>query len=192
MICTGPSSSGKTELVRRLIKNDVYEREIKKVCWCFSVYQKWMASEPEIKFVCGLPPEEETFDLVVFDDLQSKLNEEVELMFRVTSHHKNFSVILITQNLFPKVKVMRDISLNTHYIVLFRNNRDASQMSCFARQAFPLKGKYFMDAYKKATREPYSYLFVDVHPLTCDDQRLRASIFPDENFINWVFVPVEQ
>ncbi|GFV05841.1 uncharacterized protein TNCV_5035801 [Trichonephila clavipes] len=84
---------------------------------------------------------------------------------------------------------MRDISLNAHYIILFRNNRDVSQAACFGRQAFPGRGKFFMDSYKKATEEPFSYLLVDVHPRSPEVQRLRKSLFPDRGMINWVFVP---
>lgn len=189
---TGPSQSGKTELVRRMIAARVYDYDITKVVWCYSAWQPWFTSEKHFKFICGLPSDEECFDLLVLDDMMNSLTNEIAHMFTVGSHHKNFSVILITQNLFPRVKVMRDISLNTHYIIFFRNSRDQSQASCFARQAFPSKSKYFMDAYKKATSKPFSYLLVDVHPRTPEIERLRESIFPDQNMINWVYIPVEK
>ncbi|GFV28687.1 uncharacterized protein TNCV_3986371 [Trichonephila clavipes] len=81
---------------------------------------------------------------------------------------------------------MRDISLNTHYIILFRNNRDMLQASCFARQAFPGQKKYYMDAYKRATEEPFNYLLVDVHPRTLEERRLCLSLSPDHGMINEV------
>lgn len=189
---TGPSQSGKTELVRKMITEQVYDYDIKKVVWCYSAWQPWFVNEKNLKFVCGFPSNEETFDLLILDDMMNNLTNEIAQMFTVGSHHKNFSIILITQNLFPRAKVMRDISLNTHYIILFRNSRDQSQALCFARQAFPTKSKYFMDAYKKATAKPFSYLMVDVHPRTPDQERLRQSIFPDQGLINWVFVPSEK
>ncbi|GFR16922.1 uncharacterized protein TNCT_519881 [Trichonephila clavata] len=121
--------------------------------------------------------------------MMNNVTNEISQMFTAGSHHKKYSIILITQNLFPRVKSMRDISLNTHYIILFRNNRDMSQASCFARQAFPEQKKYFIEAHKKATEEPFNYLLVDVHPRTPEEQRLRMSLFPDHGVINWVFVP---
>ncbi|GFW07461.1 uncharacterized protein TNCV_3915941 [Trichonephila clavipes] len=135
---------------------------------------------------------EEDCDLIVLYDRMNNVTSEISQMFTVGSHHKKYSIILITQNLFRRVKSMRDISLNSHYIVLFRNYRDLSQASCFGRQAFPGRGKYFMDAYKKATKNPFTYLLVDVHPRTPEEQRLRQSLFPDSRMINWVFVPVEK
>ncbi|GBO33912.1 hypothetical protein AVEN_75464-1 [Araneus ventricosus] len=110
-------------------------------------------------------------------------------MFTVGSYHKNFSIILITQNLFPRIRVARDISLNAHYIILFRNNRDQSQIACFGRQVFPDRSKFFMDAYKKATAEKYQFLLVDCFPRIDEEFRLRQSLFPDQRGVNWVFVP---
>ncbi|GFV27344.1 uncharacterized protein TNCV_3795391 [Trichonephila clavipes] len=136
--------------------------------------------------------EEENCDLIVLDDMMNDVTSEISQMFTMGSHHKKYSIILITQNLFPRVKSMRDISLNAHYIILFRNNRDVSQAACFGRQAFPGRGKFFMDSYKKATEEPFSYLLVDVHPRSPEVQRLRKSLFPDRGMINWVFVPKEK
>ncbi|GIY72695.1 uncharacterized protein CDAR_67561 [Caerostris darwini] len=112
-------------------------------------------------------------------------------MFTVESHHKKFSIILITQNLFPRVRVARDISLNAHYIILFQNNTDQSQIACFGRQVFPDRSKFLMDAYKKATADKYQFLLVDCFPTTDDELRLRQSIFPDHNGVNWDFVPEE-
>lgn len=189
---TGPSQSGKTELVRKMISEQVYEKPIKRIVWCYTVWQSWFLTEKRFKFVSGLPSVEEECDLIVLDDMMNNLTPQISQMFTVGSHHKMYSIILITQNLFPRVKSMRDISLNTHYIVLFRNNRDLSQALCFARQAFPGQSKYFMDAYKKATEQPFSYLLVDVHPRTPEEHRLRQSIFPFREMINWVFLPIEK
>ncbi|GFY23504.1 uncharacterized protein TNCV_3941961 [Trichonephila clavipes] len=119
--------------------------------------------------------EEENCDLIVLDDMMNDVTSEISQMFTMGSHHKKYSIILITQNLFPRVKSMRDISLNAHYIILFRNNRDVSQAACFGRQAFPGHGKFFMDSYKKGTEEPFSYLLVDVHPRSPEVQRLPAA-----------------
>ncbi|GFV85126.1 uncharacterized protein TNCV_4171791 [Trichonephila clavipes] len=140
-----------------------------------------------------LPPEaeEENCDLIVLDDMMNDVTSEISQMFTMGSHHKKYGIILITQNLFPRVKSMRDICLNAHYIILFRNNRDVSQAACFVRQTFPGRGKFFMDSYKKTTEEPFRYLLVDVHPRSPEVQRLRKSLFPDHGMINWVFVPKE-
>ncbi|GFQ90597.1 uncharacterized protein TNCT_212121 [Trichonephila clavata] len=187
MIINGPSQSGKTYLVRKLISEQVFEVPIKKVAWCYKMFQPWFHEEKNIKFIAGLPTEDEKFDLLIIDDLMNSLTNDVAQIFTVGSHHKNFSVILITQNLFPRIRVARDISLNAHYIILFRNNRDQSQIACFGRQVFPNRSKFFMDAYKKATAEKYQFLLVDCFPTTDEELRLRQSLFPDERGLNWVF-----
>ncbi|GFQ87444.1 uncharacterized protein TNCT_338131 [Trichonephila clavata] len=189
MIINGPSQSGKTYLVRKLISEQVFEVPIKKVVWCYKMFHPWFHEEKNIKFIAGLPTEDEKFDLLIIDDLMNSLTNDVAQIFTVGSHHKNFSVILITQNLFPRIRVARDISLNAHYIILFRNNRDQSQIVCFGRQVFPNRSKFFMDAYKKATAEKYQFLLVDCFPTTDEELRLRQSLFPDERGLNWVFVP---
>ncbi|GFR23066.1 uncharacterized protein TNCT_86681 [Trichonephila clavata] len=189
MIINGPSQSGKTYLVRKLISEQVFAVPIKKVVWCYKMFQPWFHEEKNIKFIAGLPTEDEKFDLLIIDDLMNSLTNDVAQIFTVGSHHKNFSVILITQNLFPRIRVARNINLNAHYIILFRNNRDQSQIACFGRQVFPNRSKFFMDAYKKATAEKYQFLLVDCFPTTDEELRLRQSLFPDERGLNWVFVP---
>jgi len=47
-------------------------------------------------------------------------------MFTKISHHRNVSVVYLTQNVFDKNKYARTISLNAHYLVLIKNPRDAS------------------------------------------------------------------
>ena len=84
---------------------------------------------------------------------------------------------------------MRDISLNAHYIILFRNARDASQVSCLGRQLYSRKSPFFTDAYIKATSKPFGYLVVDLHPKTPEDYRLRDGLFRDKDGYYWLFHP---
>ena len=107
-------------------------------------------------------------------------------LFTKGSHHKNTSVIYITQNLFDKNKENRTITLNAHYMVLFKSPRDVMQIEHLARQMFPGKSKYMREAFTDATSLPYSYLLVDLKPDTPDDLRLRAKIFPGENQVVYI------
>ena len=95
--------------------------------WCHSYAFPWFAEEPEFEVVHGLSSDFESGDLLVIDDLLHRLNEKIANLFKGVCHHWGVSVILILQNLFPKVKVMRDISLNAHYFVLIKNSRYAAQ-----------------------------------------------------------------
>ena len=81
------------------------------------------ASDVE-RFVDGSPV------LIVLDDLMDAVvkSEEVQRLFVRGSHHLNITVIYINQNMFHQGKCARTISLNCHYLVLFKNPRDFSQL----------------------------------------------------------------
>ena len=72
------------------------------------------------------------------------------------------------------------MSLNAHYIVLFKNPRDASQFANLARPMYPKQWQFAVEAYKDAMREPYSYLLLDLRPEQNEDLRLRTNVFPGE------------
>ena len=72
------------------------------------------------------------------------------------------------------------MNLNTHYIVLFKNPRDAGQVALLARQMYPGKSKFVVEAYEDATKEPYGYLLIDLRPETDDRYRIRTKIFPGD------------
>ena len=66
--------------------------------------------------------------LIVVDDHMSDINQVVADIFTKISHHRNISILYLTQNLFDENKYVRTISLNAHYLVRFKNPRDASQV----------------------------------------------------------------
>ena len=102
-----------------------------------------MASEyknldiPNMRMEEGLP---QSFDndgkrgLVVLDDLMAETDERVTNLFTKKSHHSNTSVIYLVQNLFSKNKESRTISLNSQYMIVFKNPRDVTQMTTLAKQ----------------------------------------------------------
>jgi len=154
------------------------------IVYCYGKYQQLFKKYPGIEFRQGLPKLED-FDgsqlvLLIIDDLMNETNESVANMFTKGSHHRNATVVFLVQNLFHKNKHVRTISLNSHYMVLFKNPRDASQFSSLAHQMYPNKSTFAVEAYKDATREPYSYLLVDLRPEQDEELRLRTNIFPGE------------
>ena len=88
----------------------------------------------------------------------SETNQLVANIFTKISYHRNISILHLTQTLFDKNKYARTISLNAHYLVLFKNPRDASQFATLARQMYPSSWKFAIEAYKDATSVPYGYL----------------------------------
>ena len=84
------------------------------------------------------------------------------------------------QNLFHQGKGNRSISLNSHYLVLFKNPRDKLQILTLAKQIYPSETAWFIKEYEEAVRRPYGYLFVDLRPTTTDSCRLRTNVLPGQ------------
>lgn len=189
----GPTSSGKTVLVRRILKNHKLLISVGveklKVMWAYGQWQnlyKELIPNVECEYIEGLPSEENIREssphLVVIDDLMTELggNQKLANLFTKGSHHNNISVIFITQNLFHQGNQMRTISLNCHYPIIMKNPRDKAQIRCFGNQVFPGKLKFFLEAYEDAAKDSYGYLLIDLTQSTPEKLRLRARITPEE------------
>ena len=125
-----------------------------RVTWYYGEWQSAYENLdiPNLHLQEGLPT---SFDagkrnVVVLDDLMAETDIRVTDLFTKKSHHSNTSVIYLVQNLFLRNKESRTISLNTQYMVVFKNPRDASQITNLAKQMYP------------------------------EDLRLRTSMLPDD------------
>jgi len=152
-----------------------------EIWYCYGEFQPVFRQHPQVKFHEGLP-DVTNFDgllnrLLIIDDLMAETDETIANLFTKGSHHRNVSVLYLTQNLFHKNKHMRTISLNSHYMVLFKNVRDAGQFGILARQMYPGSSKFAEEAYRDATKRPFGYLFVDLKPQQDEDYRLRTNVF---------------
>ena len=127
-------------------------------------------------------------NIVVLEDIMTETDERVTNLFTQKSHHCNTSVIYLVQNLFPKNKESRTISLNSQYIVVFKNPRDVSQMTTLAKQMYPGRVKFVQEAFADATSTPYGYILVDLKQDTPEDLRLCTSILPDDA-VQYVYMP---
>ena len=185
-IIAGPTGCGKTRFVFRLIDNAwrMIDPPPEQIWYCYGEFQPLFRQYPQIVFHEGLPDISKLDGrkriLLIIDDLMSETNDTVANLFTKGSHHRNVSVLYLTQNLFHKNKHARTISLNSHYMVLFKNPRDAGQFAILARQMYPSGSKFAEEAYRDATMRPFGYLFVDLKPQQEDDYRLRTNIFAGE------------
>ena len=190
----GPTQCGKTTLVLNLIEraDEAIVPPPERFIWCYDKFPPVVDHiDKEIKFVDGLPDVEDLRDdskrsLIVIEDLMSETDQSVSKLFTKGSHHRNISVIYVSQNLYSKNKENRTISLNTHYLVLFKNPRDASQITCLGRQIYPNDSKHFHEAFDDATQQPHNYLLMDFKQSTPEECRLRASVFPDSGLAVYV------
>ncbi len=196
----GPTFSGKTTFVRRMLHEDMIEPSPQRIVWIYK--EKGDEGEfaglkrefPNVEFLSDLDIgrldslDASENNLVILDDVMSEAGDSkgVAKIFTQGSHHRNMTVVFLVQNVFQQAKQMRTISLNTHYLVLYKNPRDQSQIRVLSYQMFPGQKNFLVDAYSDATKTPHSYLLVDLHPETPDEYRVRTKIFPGDDFTVYV------
>ena len=197
-ICAGPTGSGKTVFISKLIDNlhQMINPVPERVIYCYSIWQdtfmQILKSNPQVEFVQNLIPTDEIDgkkrNLIILDDLMDESKDDVNVsnLFTKGSHHKNISVFFMSQNLFVQGKHTRTISLNSHYLVVFKNPRDRAQFSNLARQMYPNNSKYLEECYNDATKKTHGYLFIDLKQKTPDAIRIRTNIFPNEKTIVYI------
>jgi hypothetical protein len=194
ILVAGPTQSGKTYFISKLIEHRdwLLDKPPDKIYWFYAepqpLYEKL---KNDATFLRGLPDSFDTYTkqpgskLLVIDDLmdQAARSDALSRLFTVGSHHTNTSVVVLVQNLFFDCnKYFRTISLNAHYLILFANKRDRSQALCLARQLYPGETKFFMSAYREATKKPRGYLVVDCRAETPEEMSLFTNIFIDGGY----------
>ena len=199
LLVSGGTKSGKTTFVKKLLTyvETMIDKPPENITYFYSEFQNAFGEiqtlVPQIKFVQGLPDDildtinPETRNLFIVDDMMDEKDAVIAKLFTKKSHHGNLSVIYIVQNLFHHSKEHRTISLNASYLCLTKNVRDASQIVHLAKQLYPNNTKFFQQAYQLATKEPYSYLSVDLTPTCPDEIRVRSGIFPTDT--HYVYQP---
>lgn len=186
MLVAGPTMCGKSAWVTKLIqqRERMIEPTPEKIIWSYKSWQgiyDSLMTEHGVQFVNGtdFDLDSQYRTLVIIDDQMADINEKMVDLFVRGCHHDNMSLIFITQNLFFPDKKFRTASLNSHYLVLFRNPRDSSQIQCLARQMYPGKSHGMIQAFEDATSSAYGTLLVDLKSATPNKLRLRSNIFHD-------------
>ena len=201
MIVAGPSSSGKTVFVTRLLEHDMFRDEsgngMDRVLW-FSGTTPTPEFKENLEKICGNKIEfhkgldEEIIEyglnrkqntIIVIDDLMNEVKDSVSLshMFTRVSHHDNCTIIYLVQNIFEKGKSTSTVGKNSHYIVFMRNPKGQQDIQNIGKQIC-VKGELsdFVKLVRRETEEPYSYILIDSHPQTPIEFQLRKNIFPGE------------
>ena len=187
-----PTGCRKTWLVRRILEEQLIQPLPTRIIWIYSEWQSdcehVRATFPHVEFVEGwredlyasISPADR--NLLILDDQMDEAGDSKTLakMFTKGSHHSNLIVIYPVQNVFNQSKSQRTVSLNSHYNVVFRNRRDASQFRTLDYQMCPDNARWLLDAFKCATRRPHGYLILDHHPLTDKENSVLTNIMPGE------------
>lgn len=203
IMLNGCTQSGKTFFTKKLLENanGMFTIIPKKIVYAYSEYQplfdEMKRTIPNIIFHRGLPTREDLENysegldhtILVLDDLMLQItrSEESVQLFTVTSHHRNITIMFLTQSLYPPGKYAKSITLNCTNVILFRNDRDKRQALTFASQVLPGQTDYFRDALEKTSRERYGYLLLDCSPHSERTYMLRTHIFPSEDTV--VYLP---
>ena len=129
--------------------------------------------------------------ILLLDDVMEEMDSKLQLsrIFTQLCHHKHLTCILCVQNLFFQSNDYRNMSLNTSYLSLFNNPKDVRQISTLGGRMDPGNVARFVDAYRRATAKPYSYLFIDYRQETKNFMRLRTNILPTDKDPMTIFVP---
>ena len=196
VVLAGPTQCGKTHFLIKAIHAQCFKPEPQRIVWVYGemqpAYEDLARDIPSIEFVKGFTTElYESFDsrvrnlLILDDQMENKAahkrgENSVTKFFTQGSHHRNLTVVYIVQNLFNQDAAMRTISLNTHYMVLFKNPRDATQIRTLGQQMYPENPRMLVSAYRDATSEPYGYLLLNLRPDACDALRIQTDVFSKE------------
>lgn len=190
-IVAGPSGCGKTNFVTNFLNQLSYmcNTTFGEIHWYYDKYRPVNITLP-VLFKEGLPDFEGSIlpRLIIIDDLMRETNGRIVDLFTKGCHHGNISVIFISQNLFHQGRGQRDISLNAHYIVCFKNPRDKAQIRHLSHQVCPERPLFLQEAFTDATSAPYGYLLLDLKQDTPEDFRFRTNILQSDS-VHYVYVP---
>jgi hypothetical protein len=197
-VIAGPSTSGKSTIVQKIIQqaDQIIEPSPRSIAYFYGEYNSLvpLLQKIGVQVKAGVPSEDdikllEKPSLLILDDLLYSVESKyLSELFTKKAHHLNFGIIFIAQDIFDKkLKTARQ---NSQYIFLTRAPSSALSIRNLGVQLFPGPGRlaFFLDAYRQATREKYSYLFIDLHPASDPILRLRNNILGEEELAS-VYLP---
>jgi hypothetical protein len=197
LILCGATGSGKTKWLLKFLNHteELINPPPVKILYCYGEMNESIITlkNKGIETYNGLPDIEfiksqEKPLLLILDDLMLNMkNDFIDLLFTRGSHNWNTSIIFVTQSLYGRdIKTAR---ANSHYLVLMRNPSAQLHVRTLGSQLFPRRLNYFLDSYNDATKEPFTYLLINMHPNAPESLRLSTNIFPNEKIT--IYLPVD-
>ena len=163
-----------------------------QIFYCFGADQEKFSelqanSSIPIEFTEGLidieskVPSDNQHRWIVVDDLMEEVTKKPEMraLFTKHSHHKKLSVFFIVQNLHHSG--IREISLNSQYMFVFKSPRDLAQIGYIGRQMAPNNSQIVTKSYADATRMPFSFLMLDFTQKTPEEIRALGNFLSDDD-----------
>ena len=163
LLVVGPTQSGKTYFVQQILKHNriVYEEQNSiRIFWYYNQWQECYENIKKslgksIRFERDVPELSEDLceinarynNIIILDDLMAEatVSPVVSRLF-TQGRHRNASVILLLQNMFPRGKYNTDISRSAQYLTLFRSPSDRKQIGIIGERMFDKNRVHFMNA----------------------------------------------
>ena len=202
MTMSGPTGSGKTMLLKELLRKDKIIPSPDRIVYLYKrwqhLYDEMQETIPNIEFIRGIPDdldEDAFFDVkknnvIICDDMMSvaAVDPKIADLYTEGSHHRNLSVINLTQSLFPPGKNAVTQRRNTQYMIVFKSPMSQDQIRTLGTFMFPGRLDEFLQLYDEAVEKPYGYLIIDAKQTTPNEERFKTDIFtsnnPDEEELN--------
>ena len=195
LFISGPSRCGKTFFVADLLQNiQTFAKQPPSLV--IYIYKVWQSKFDEMNNVVHifLEDQKDIVDkikeyatgapiLIVFDDMiNSSSLSELAPLFTVDARHMNMSLVFLTQRMFVNDEYFRQISQNCDYFIIFKNPRNSSEIRTLAQQITP-GSLHLINMYIEATKEPFSYLFINLTQECPPDVKYLSQFFMRENCV---------
>ena len=171
----GPTFSGQSCRMDRLLipAKTMIDPAPERIIWCYKrlqpLFSEMLSTIKNRLFLQGLSENlnDDSFidtrypSVIVVNDLMRDATKSKDVceLFLDGSNHRNISVTCILQDGLSKRKENITMSINTQYIVLFKNPKDLIGPAILARQMYHSHPKKFMIKYTEATKP----LWISVH-----------------------------
>ena len=199
LFISGPSRCGKTFFVSDLIENiEGFSKQTPStIVYVYKVRQSKFDEMSSIVNIFLLDSENVVNQLkelalgqpifVIFDDLiNSSSLAEISSLFTVDGRHMNMSMAFLTQRMFVNNENFRQISQNCDYFCVFKNPRNSSEIRTLAQQLTP--GRLdLVDVYMEATKNPFSYLFINLTQECPPKVKYLSRLFDHDHYVKaWI------
>ena len=206
MCISGPTMSGKSSLIKKLIQHRdlMFTETFHRIVYCTpdslglrsnTYFDELKSLFPTIELVHGLPSisklsldiNNSLASLIIVDDLMTEFLDSSEMLSLVSvgTHHHNISCIFVLQSYFFKSKWGKAIQRNATYKLFLMNRMDRREMRNISLEIAPNCPSFMESNFNFLHQKfpPYNqYILVDGHFASkIPALYVRSCIFPDND-----------
>lgn len=201
-LIAGVSNIGKSYLIKNMLldHSHVFQPPPDRIVYVYNIFQPGYqelekALGDKIQFRTDIPSESELKEfysetgqstLLILDDQMIALDngasgKKLVKLATVISHHCLVSVMFVVQNLYHNTQSAREVALNCMVTIIFKNDRNAGQLTKLGTQILPGKLQYFLQSYELSTKSKWGYLVIDLSHDIDKKFKLRTNILAGED-----------